>query len=89
MQDKTTPVDRAAEAAAEQLWHHFASSHAVKWKDEPHAAEYRLAARAVVATFLRELPKQLPASDFEETDGIAWRSSSSIVAALEGACHVG
>ena len=54
--DQTTPLDRAVEAAAEQLWHRFAPSHAMEWRDETHAAEYRLAARDAVVTFLRTLP---------------------------------
>jgi len=51
----TDPVSREAaaiETAAIQLWHRFGSPDQLEWEDEPHKAEYRLAAEDI----LRALP---------------------------------
>lgn len=41
-------TDVQVEAGAVALWHKFAPSHHLGWEDEPHKAEYRDAARAVM-----------------------------------------
>ncbi len=53
--DNKEVADSAIEAAAIELWHRFASESVEEWDDEIHKAEYRLAAKAVIDTALREL----------------------------------